>query len=201
MIRKILVVTQGYSEVGFLTGLRDRLNCRAEIVSCSRLPLLRQRGSYTRRQDAELIAREFRAQGADLLVRLTDGDTTRPAEVARAEQEKWPENVRAEMICGVCDRDVEHWLVLDRQHAAEALGLDRLPSDRVDLSGVVKGRLSDKRAGGRTLEQVVADFVRNLPGEVFRRWLNNPAFSEFYDQCRAAARRHDCETPNERTHD
>lgn len=195
MIRRILVVGQGPNDLGFLEGLRDRLGCDAELVDYSRDPSLRQRGSYTRRSDARLIWQRFR--NVDLIVRLTDGDTYRPQEACRTEGQRWPEEAKSLLIVGVCDRDVEHWLCLDPGYAGRVLGFDpgHLPADREARSGFIKNRIRRVCPDGE-YQSFVAGIVKKAPPESLKRWLENGAFADFYEQCRAAAQRHDCPVTN-----
>ncbi len=195
MIRRILVVGQGPSDLGFLEGLRDRLGCDAELVDYSSDPSLRQRGSYTRRSDARLIWQRFR--NVDLIVRLTDGDTDRPQEARRTEGQRWPEEAWPLLVVGVCDRDVEHWLCLDPDYAGRVLGFDahQLPGDREERSGFVKSRIRLTCPDG-DYRSFVRRIVRDAPPETLKRWLANGAFADFYEQCRDAAQQHDCVVAN-----
>lgn len=196
MIQQILIVAQGPNDVGFLRGLRDRLGCAAQLVDyTSGDKLLRQRGQFTRKKDAQLICSNY--SHIDLIVRLTDGDIKQPQKVKREEQSRWPTEAQDILAFGVCDRDIEHWMCLDLDYAEKELEFDRaqLPNNREQKSSFIKNRI-DKRRGNQDYTAFVADFVINAPPATVRRWLDNPAFSDFYDQCRAAAQRHDCEVKN-----
>lgn len=193
MIRRILVVAQGPNDVGFLKGLRDLLECDAELTTClADGKEARLRDHVTRsRQDAQYIW-DQRGE-VDLIVRLTDGDTAKPQDTLRAELARWPEQAREMLICGVCDRDVEHWMCLDVDYAARALNFDkgRLPERREERSGFIKNRIREQCPSGE-YDTFVARFVAGAPRETIRRWLQNPAFRQFHDHCVRAARRHDC---------
>ena len=199
MIRNIVLIGQGPNDIGFLEGLRDRLGCHAEITDYRDEPILRKKGTLTRPKDARLIInRCLSRQPVDLVVRLTDGDTKRPQDIARKERTRFPERIDSLFICGVCDRDIEAWLTLDVSHLARTLGFDptELPVDREARSAFIKNRITRSLQQDQTYTAFVADFVRQAPSSVVKRWLANPAFSAFYDDCRAAAERHDCEVTN-----
>ncbi|MBI4579934.1 MAG: hypothetical protein HY718_09550 [Planctomycetes bacterium] len=200
MIRKIILVGQGPNDIGFLEGLRDRLGCDAELLDYTDRPVLRQRGTYTRRKDADLIWREFQAAGGDLLIRLTDGDTHSTKTVINTEIRRYPAEAEGLLVCGVCDRDVEHWMGLDRGYLCEYL--DCLPTDvpneRQDFTRFVKSRLERIAGDDRDFRGAVAAFVRRASRSTMKAWLEHPSFATFYDDCRQAAIRDDCPVPNER---
>jgi hypothetical protein len=200
MIRKVLVVGQGPNDVGFLRGIRDRLKCEAELIDYRSVPLLRQRGSYTRRTDARLIWSEAQRLGVDLVVRLTDGDITQPAQVAQDEIERFPVGARERLVCGVCNRDIEHWICLDPRYCAKEFGFDvaDLPEERAARSGFIKNRITKMVSTGSSYDEVVATYVLRAPTETLKQWLSDPAFARFYDDCRRAALREECSVETER---
>jgi hypothetical protein len=197
MITCVLVIAQGPNDIGFLMGLRDRLGCGAELINYQADPRLRQRSSLLKRGQAKLICEvSLNQYPVDLIVRLTDGDTRRCHEVRNKTVEAFPENVRAMLVCGVCDRDVEHWLSLDPHYLARELEFDpsELPAARLERSSFVKSKVSQRAKATRTsFVDVVAELVREAP---LHSWLANPAFADFYDQCRDAAQRRGCEVTN-----
>lgn len=197
MIERILVVGQGPNDLGFLDGLRQLLGCRAELVNrLSDGSEARLRGHVTRaKQDAKYIW-DHRGD-VDLIVRLTDGDTDRPQDTIREELDRWPPEAHPLLVCGVCDRDVEHWMSLDPDYVARQLGFGgrQLPRRREERSGFIKNRIKERCAGQDYLA-FVAGFVSNAPSETLRHWLDNAAFSRFYDQCRGAAQQHTCPVKN-----
>ncbi|MEP0842832.1 MAG: hypothetical protein HRF43_08980 [Phycisphaerae bacterium] len=196
MIRKVVLVVQGENEIGFLEGLRDRLRCDAELVHYLQdHPELRLRSQYTRRQDAKEIFRVHRS--ADLIVRLTDGDTDQPQNTYQEEVDRWPEESRPLLVCGVCDRDIEHWICIDTDYASRQLGFpaDQLPADRVDRSGFIKRRIDEVR-GSQTRRQFLSGFVQRAPSMTVRRWLGNRTFAHFYEQCRDKAQQAGCHVEN-----
>lgn len=199
MIRRIAVIAQGPNDVGFLHGLKDRLRCDAEIVDYSTVPILRRRNKYTPPKEMRLILRHVK--DTDLLVRLTDADKDRWQEVTRREAGCFSQQFAGRFICGVCDRDVENWMLLHKPYAARVLHFqpEDIPSDRADRSRFVKSKISSILGGQRDHIGFVARFVREAPADAFAIWLKDPAFSRFYDECVAAARQVDCPVNDERS--
>lgn len=198
MIAHIVLVVQGENEIGFLEGLHNRMGCRAELTHyLPNHPELRQRGHYTGKSDARNICRTF--QAVDLIIRLSDSDAERPQDACREELSRWPEAEHARIVCGICDRDIEHWISLDVKYAARCMHFDpaELPGERKDRSGFLKNQI-DKARGEQTRREFVAGFVHHAPAETIRLWLRNPAFELFYSECVRAAKRQDCGVNDER---
>ncbi len=195
MITKIGVIYQDRNSIGFLRGLRDRLKCDAEFVEP---PARVGKPRILPRQRAKFAWLYFRKQGVDLVVRFTDADRDRWQEVRREELERVPPEARAMWICGVAVNNPEEWLCLHVHHLAAIL---EVPPDQLDdpaaRTGVVKRALAALTRTDAGQSDVVARIVRNAPCEVFRRWLEDDALRKFYSDCRAAAARAECETPNE----
>ena len=200
MIKTIVLISQGPNDIGFVRGLRDRLGSKADVVDCYDEPILRRRGTFTRRKDAKLaIDICLKKYPVDLFVRITDGDVHRPQDVVRAELARYPSNVNSMLVCGVCDRDVENWLALDAGYAAKTLHFSptELPAERAERADFLKGRITRRLAPGQTYTEFVTALVSNAPEATFKCWLQNPAFRTFYDECTAAARRANCEVNKE----
>lgn len=196
MIRRVVLVSQGENDLGFLKGLRSLLGCDSVLTDYLQGHAeLRQRGHYTQSRDARQIWRAY--QGADLIVRLTDGDTDSPQAVYREECERWPVEARSKLVCGVCDRDVEHWMCLHPAYAASVLRCDatQIPRDRKDRCGFIKSRIDAVR-GQVSREEFVARYVTHAPRETLRIWLRNRAFRHFHDQCRDKAQEAQCPVRN-----
>lgn len=194
-IQKILVVGQGPNDLGFLEGFRKILNCEAKLLDYETSRALRQRGSFTRRKDA---ARIWEERGdIDLIIRLTDSDQNQPQRARIDEMSRWPSEARDMLIVGVCNRDIEHWLLLDAHYLGKRLDFDSkdLPVDRVGLSGFVKSKIKEK-AIAHNYKDFVAKLVEDAPSETIRLWLRDAAFADFYDECRRVAKKHDCPIPN-----
>ena len=170
MIRHIVLISQGPNDIGFMEGLRDRLGCDAQIIDYRNDPLLRRKGAQTRPKDARFIINRY-LRNVDLFIRLTDGDETRPCEVAREERMRFPESVHSMFVCGVCDRDVEAWLALDAPYLAKTLSFDPvvLPLDREARSAFIKNRIRRALPPDQTYTAFVANFVRQAPKDVIKQ--------------------------------
>lgn len=198
MIRRIALVGQGPNDIGFVNGLKDRLGCDAKLVDLTSRPILRSRGSYTRSKDAKLITGE--AQGADLVIRITDAAKDRWQKVVREEKKRYPNELQGRFICGACERDIEHWMALDPRYAAKQLHfeVEDLPKQRADRTGFLKHHIQRRVTGGDYVE-FVSQFVRDASPQTMKQWLRNPAFRQFYDECIAAAKRANCDVNDERS--
>ena len=198
MITKIGVICQDSTSYGFLDGIRHRLGCKAEIIDPPAAIGRTRNLTYRAARDAWAY---FRKKGVQLVVRFTDADWARWQNVLRNELGCFPNQARSVTICGVAVEAVEDWLALDRKYVSNELGVPAAELDdaknRVD---VVKGAI--RRAAdvaGQTKRQFVARFIREVPPDVFRGWLQKDrALERFYDDCRAAATGSDCETTNEK---
>lgn len=195
MIRKIGVIYQDLNSLGFLRGLRDRLKCEADLIlppaaigKTQRLP----------RKYAKLAWLYYQKKGVDLVVRFTDADGSRWQDVKRKELDVVPPDCRDIWICAIAVNNPEEWLCLDVDYLSRALQIPneelQNPQHRV---GRVKRAVKDAQTSNKRQSDVVARIVRDAPTQVFRQWLQNDALRTFYSDCRAAAARADCETPNE----
>ncbi|MBN1513265.1 MAG: hypothetical protein JXB13_14715 [Phycisphaerae bacterium] len=198
MIARIGVICQDRNSFGFLLGLRDRLQCGAELVEPPAAIGKQQRMKRSQARDAW---RFFQKQGADLVLRFTDADRGRWQTVQRGETSAFPEEARPLLVCGVADPAPETWLALDSHYLCERLAIDEADLDRLDEArriGFVKHAIA-KVASDRQMRksEVVAELVRDAPGPTFRLWLGNSALAALYNDCRAAAARAGCDTPNE----
>ncbi|MCK4660205.1 MAG: hypothetical protein KAV82_11845 [Phycisphaerae bacterium] len=196
MIRKIGVIYQDRNSFGFLLGIRDRLECEAELVAPPGPVGVQRRLT---RKNAKKAWAFFKKQGVDLVVRFTDADGGRWQEIARKEREVFPDEADSVLVCGVAVNNPEEWLYLDADYLAKTLGLSseelRNPIHRTDR---IKRALTRLACGQEGQSGLVARLVRQTPEEVFRRWLqSDDALREFYSDCRKAAIRENCETANE----
>ena len=195
MITRIGVIYQDKNSLGFLEGLRVRLGCEAEFVEP---PTRIGRPQRLPRREAALAWRYFQKRAVDLVVRFTDADGHRWQDVRRKELDVSPEQAGDLWICGVAVNNPEDWLCLASDHLAEVLNLR--PEDLVDSEhrpGRIKRAITLARRADQGQADVVAEIVQKAPREVFRRWLDDDALRAFYSDCRAAAARADCQTPNE----
>ena len=195
MIGKIGIIYQDRNSREFLLGLRDRLNCEAELIDPpAAIGITRD---LPRRQANRAWA-FFQKAGVDLVIRLTDSDGARWQEVRREELGRVPEVARSVWICGVAVNNLEDWLSGDPAHLARVL--DASASEIQNISnrtGVVKRLISKKRSSREDSSDCVARIVRDAPSDVFRQWLNSNSLRQFYADCRAAASCAGCETANE----
>ena len=195
MIQKIGVIYQDRSSLGFLRGLCDRLKCKAELIEP---PAAIGKPRLLPRRCTKLAWLYFLKRGVDLVVRFTDADTGRWQETRREELNRVPEDAKSIWICGVAANNPEDWLCLDLDYLAGVL--DFSPQDLVNPQnriGQIKRALVRLRRDEEGESDVVERLVRGVPGEIFRRWLRDEALKTFYTDCRAAAARVKCKTPNE----
>lgn len=194
MIRKIGVICEDARSRGFLIGLRDRLDCRAELVE-SPFPS----PTHLTRKTAKKQADSLQKCGVDLLVRFVDADGRRWQDVEREERSLFPDTYREMLVCGVAVENVENWLALDAEYLASSLHLDPNESQGTALvTGRVKKAIAVQAHDPVAKSEVVARVVRECPDPVFANWLKkDKALRAFYDACRQAANRASCETPNE----
>jgi len=195
LIRTIGVIYQDRISLGFLEGVRRRLDCDAKLVDP---PAGIGNTRDLPRKQARLAWAYFQKNRVDLVVRLTDADRTRWQDVRRGELERVPLEARSVWICGVAVENLEEWLCLEPGYLAETLAIPQSellsPQNR---TGVVKSAVAMQRRIEEDSSAVVARIVCEAPGEVFRRWLKNDALRTFYSDCRDAAKQANCETPNE----
>lgn len=193
MIRKIGVIYQDAISRGFLEGLCERLQCKAELIEPpAAIGITRD----LPRRSARLAWEHFRSQGVDLVVRFTDADGDRWQDVRRSETVRIPSEAAPVWLCGVAVNCVEDWLAADVDHAAQRfeIPLEELRNSH-NRAGMMKGALAatpTESPRGRSRK-----FVAEAPPGVFRRWLAVESLRAFYDDCRAAASRAGCETHNE----
>lgn len=195
MIRTIGVIYQDRNSLGFLEGVRRRLNCDAELVEP---PAGIGNTRDLPRKQARLAWAHFQKKRVDLVVRLTDADRTRWQDVRRGEHERVPLEARSTWVCGVAVENLEEWLCLEPNYLAEALAIPQSEiSNPQNRTGAVKYAIAMQGRTDKDSSSVVARIVCDAPAEVFRRWLKDDALRSFYTDCRSAALREDCPTPNE----
>lgn len=194
MIQRIGVIYQDVNSRGFLEGLRDRLDCDAELIPP---PAAIGKQRVMRRRDLKNAWSHFQKQNVDLVVRFTDADSVPWRDVQRKEVQRTPEDAKSLWVCGVAVENVEDWLALDPDYLASQINV--LVSDLQDPStrtGCVKSAIN--RQSTSTRSETVRHIVRSLPTDVFRTWLQGcDSLRTFYADCRQAAARQNCETPNE----
>ena len=194
MITRIGVIYQDANSGEFLRGLKDRLQCEAEIVEPP-TPIGKQQ--VLTLKEANKAWKYFQKKGVDLVVRFTDADQDRWQDVQRWEKERVPPGAESIWIIGIAVENVEQWLCLDQDYLKDKLQL--APGDLKDKNtrtGQVKRAIKIRRSRGGG-ESVVSGLVREAPPTVFKRWLKDKALNAFYSKCKDAAKDSDCEIPNE----
>lgn len=196
MIQRIGVLCQDRISFGFLEGLKRRLKCGAELIEPTTGSLAKSTMMTTRQ--ARLAWAALHKNGIELLVRFTDADEHRWQEVARHELNVFPPASSSLIVVGVATRNVEEWLAADLDYLSSFLNIDRvsLESDP-NRSDAIKGAIARSRSPDEPESAVVIRLVEGAPANVFRAWLQNDSLRRFYADCRAAALRDTCETPNE----
>ncbi len=197
MIQLIGVVCQDASSFGFLEGLKRRLNCSARLIEPT-TGALGKSTTLTRKQ-AKLAALDLQKKGVDLLVRFTDADRNRWQEILRHEQDVFPGEFKSIILCGVAVENIEHWLGLDRGYIEKELGVANAADlGPVELTGAIKNAIARRKSLDEPVSEVTARLVAGTPPDIFRAWLKaDSSLRNFYQECRAAAIRSDCQVPNE----
>ncbi len=195
MITKIGIIYQDGNSIGFLRGLHDRLRCKAEFIAP---PAAIGKSQLLTSKQAKSAWAHFQKKGVELIVRFTDADRRRWQEIQRTELSRFPDETKEMVVCGIAVECVEDWLCLDDQYASRELGIPREElADSEHRTGRVKRALVRLRDSSEGASNVMQRLVCGAPTEVFRRWLDDKALRTFYSDCRAAAAKADCETPNE----
>lgn len=195
MITRIGVIYQDPSSLGFLHGLCDRLKCEADFVSPP-APIGINR--LLTSKNAKMAWEYFRHKNVDLIVRFTDADKARWQTVRRRELDIFPDAARHLLVCGVAVENMEDWLCIDTHYLAESAGIPRAElADPQHRTGRIKRAIQGLANSGVSKSDAVEKLVADADPEVFKRWLVDESFRDFYTDCRAAATKADCETPNE----
>lgn len=194
MIETIGVLCQDRNSFGFLLGLARRLGCNAELVEPASGALAKS--TLMSRRQAKLAVLQLTRKRVDLIVRFTDADRNPWQEVRRHELGVFPDEVSSLLVCGVAVENVEHWMALDPAYLESTLeigGLSALSDE--ERTGVIKSAVARQ---GAPASEATARIVERAPPETVRRWLQaDESFKRFYQDCRAAALRANCDVPNE----
>jgi len=195
MIRRAGVIYQDMHSLGFLRGLKKRLDCQANLISA---PTGAGRTRNMTRKQGRIAWIYFQQKSVDVVVRLTDADRARWQDVKREELAVFPDAAQNAIVCGIAVNNTEEWLALDPDYLAKQLDLDaneiRSRNDRTDL---IKRAITRKTKPYERTADFVERIVTGAPDDVFKRWLQNDSFRDFYTACRGIANQHDCQTPNE----
>ena len=195
MIRRAGVIYQDMHSLGFLRGLKKRLDCQADLISA---PTGAGRSRNMTRKQARIAWKYFQGKSVDVVVRLTDADRARWQDVKREEQAVFPHAAQNAIVCGIAVNNTEEWLALDPDYLAKQLDLDANEiRSRTDRANVIKGAIARKTEPGERASDLVERLVADAPRNVFRRWLKDESFRDFYTDCRRIANQYDCTTRNE----
>jgi len=161
---------EGSTDKWLLYGLRDRWCPGAELIEG------KYRGRFRRREIPNACT-ELRAKGVDLIILLRDANNEDWRDVAKSDHESCKPNDESLVVVGVCDRNVECWLVVDPGYAARRTGH---PADafNVDDPKNVFNRAMEITARDDQAEKLKS-YVVDAP---LQRWLTNRSFEHFYDQ-------------------
>jgi hypothetical protein len=196
MIDRLGVVYQDTYSLGFLEGLKKRLHCNAERISPP--GSVGKSRNMTRRQARQAWMYFHQAKRVNAVVRFTDADRTRWQDVRRDELAVFPNSARSVLVCGVAVNNTEEWLALCPEYLSAQLDLDGTAiQNDPNRSSLIKGAIDRKRGPEDKVSDVVARLVSSAPDHVFKRWLQEPSFRDFYVECRRIAARFECVTPNE----
>ena len=190
---KIGYYVQGDVGEAIVRGLAARWCPAAELVEG------RFRGSSRasfRREIRKSLWELKDAKACDVLVVLTDADTSHWREVKTRESGRVPDDCRYMTVLGVADRNAECWLATDRDGLAMVLQcrVEDIPDG--DPSGFVK------RGFGftdRTTREDARTRVRNYVAQAeLKSWIEgSDSFGNFYGDVRRLAQRTECPFPNE----
>lgn len=192
MISKIGVIVQDSHSLGLLEGMKRRFGCDAELVQPVG-PV--GKSTYLNRGQAKSACAQFKHKGVDIILRFTDADNDRWQDVRKKELrilEKYA--CGTPVVCGVAVRNTEHWLV--RMGVAAMLQVNLNSSD--DPTGDVKGAIGRRKPSGEGKPDYVARLVSDQADDTFKQAFDCNAFDAFYSDCRAIAKRFDCDVSNER---
>ncbi len=181
---KVGFCVEGSTDKWMLHGLRNRWCPRAELVEG------RYRGAFRRREIPKACS-ELRSKGVDLIILLRDANNENWRDVAQGDRNACKREDVDLVVVGVCDRNVECWLVAYPQYAAQQTGLVESSFAVADPKNVFNHamgitRLDDKR------DELTA-YVRKAP---LHRWLSNNSFESFYVQLWAKSKELDCALEN-----
>lgn len=195
MITKIGVIFQDPNSFGLLKGLCNRLKCKADFVAP---PGAIGKPRILPKKKLEQAWRHFEKMGVDLVVRYTDADGDRWQDIRRKELSRVPSEASEFWICGVAVNNNEEWLALDPDYLAQFFQVSTGTfQDVQDKVGIIKRLIAQAAQSEESKSDVVARIVRDAPRDTFRQWLRDESLRSFYSDCRAAAARANCETPNE----
>lgn len=190
---KIGYYVQGDVDEAIVRGLAERWCPDAELAEGRFRGS--SRGSF-RREIQKSLWDLKNAKACDILIVLTDSDSSQWREVKNRESAKIPADCRHLTVYGVADRNAECWLAIDRAALAEAIDCpaedipDGDPSDFIKRGFGLSDR--DRREDGKAR---VSAFVAQAP---LKSWIEgSESFEAFYLDARRFALQAECAFPNE----
>ncbi len=181
---KVGFCVEGSTDKWLLHGLRARWCPNVEMIQG------RYRGSFRRREIPNACL-ELRTKGADLIILLRDANDENWRDVARCDRDACKLEDEHVVVVGVCDRNVECWLVADPQYAAQKTGLPEHDFRVEDPKKVFT------RAMGITrLDDKCDDLIAYVVSAPLHRWLSNDAFKTFYGQLWQKSKQFNCSLEN-----
>jgi hypothetical protein len=195
---KIGYCVEGATDRAVVVGLQRRWCPEAELVQG------KFRGTTGLRLRAEIpsICAELDAKGCDVIVFLTDANTSSSEEVAdieEAQKRHVPASLASRVLSGVAVRNIEGWLCSDRDWVAGQTG--RRPAEFAvdDPKGMFESAMGITSSDRQ--ETRIADLVYDAP---LRQWMSRSrSFERFYEDARGLSRSAvgkslGCSMPNER---
>jgi len=189
---------EGATDRAVLSGLQKRWCPQAELVEG------RFRGTTGLRLRAEIahICEELDSKGCDVIVFLTDANTSFLSDVADVEKlqrRHIPEAFLSRVLSAVAVRNIESWICCDRGWIAAKTGRPAsefgVDDPKAAFESAMNVTSSDRQ------EAAIADLVYNAP---LRQWITRSRiFERFYEEVRglsqsALGKSLKCSMPNER---
>lgn len=190
---KIGYAGEDFGHRAFLEGLRRRWCPGAELIRGR----TRGRSGISVRREVPMICLDLQVKGADIVVFMTDANDDAWRNVLGRERSHVPSDFAHRVVCGVAARNVECWLVLDRPHAAQTMGVDESELDVGDPKPVVHRALGITTFDHKVEE--IAEIVRTmrLGPALMRSDEAARSLKSLYDDVRDYAQQHGCFVPNE----
>lgn len=151
---------EDWAHRAFLTGLRDKCCPSAELIEVG----VRGRSKQSLLREIRGVCAGIDRKGAGILVCLRDANDENWQVALAAEKSKVPNSHQHRTIYGVASRNVECWVVLDREHARAELGLPNADLSAPDPKGHVRRGL-----GARSHGDPEAELVRVVRGMSIQR--------------------------------
>lgn len=130
---KIGFSVEDFGHKAFLEAVQRRWCPHAELVKGH----TRGKTGLRRASEIRMICKELRAKEADIIVLAIDANSESWRDVLDQQKARVPDEFQHYVIHAVAARNVECWLVLDRSHAAEAIGVEEAELDVDDPKPIV----------------------------------------------------------------